>query len=55
MRIVIDRKIEKYADVIDAAREYKATYGTAANALAQMVRQSPMYREWARRRRKRSK
>lgn len=49
--ITITRKMnsEKYADVLDAADYHTGTYGSAANAIAQMVRESKLYTQWRKR------
>lgn len=36
----------QYADVISFAHENASRFGSAVNAVAQAVRESPSYREW---------
>lgn len=47
--ITIDRRIEngqRYGDVLDAAQDLARTYGSAAHAVAAMVRDSQLYKQW---------
>jgi hypothetical protein len=46
IHITADQKGGEYQDVVEFAHERAAIYGSAANAVAQAVRSSPVFGDW---------
>lgn len=44
--ITIKRSIEQHKDILAVAEHYSAKYGTMAQTLCVLVRESPLYLAW---------